>query len=64
MGAVSRAGAAAASALGASALSSGFIVGKRITSRMESLFVSIMTQRSMPMPRPPVGGMPYIRALM
>ena len=31
---------------------------------MESLFVSIMTHRSMPMPRPPVGGRPYSRAVM
>ena len=42
--------------------SSGFIVGKRITSRMESVPQSIMAQRSIPKPRPPVGGMPYSSA--
>ena len=45
------------------AVSRGFMVGKRMTSRMESLPVSSMTQRSMPMPKPPVGGIPYSRAL-
>ena len=44
--------------------SRGFIVGKSMTSRMESQPVRSMTQRSMPMPRPPVGGMPYSRAFM
>ena len=44
--------------------SNGFIVGKRMTSRMVSELVSSMTQRSMPMPRPPVGGRPYSRALI
>ncbi len=44
--------------------SSGFIVGKRMTSRMVSELVSSMTQRSMPIPRPPVGGRPYSRALI
>ena len=38
------------------------MVGNRITSRMESVPQSIMAQRSMPKPRPPVGGMPYSRA--
>ena len=32
--------------------------GKRITSRIVSLPESSMTRRSMPRPRPPVGGMP------
>ena len=31
-----------------------------MTSRMVSLPVSIMTQRSMPIPIPPVGGMPML----
>ena len=44
--------------------SRGFMVGKRMTSRMVSELVSSMTQRSMPMPRPPVGGRPYSRALI
>ena len=43
--------------------SMGFIVGKRRTSRMESELVSSMTRRSTPKPRPPVGGMPYSRAV-
>ena len=42
---------------------SGFMVGKKSTSRIEALSVRSMTSRSMPMPRPPVGGMPYSRAL-
>ena len=33
--------------------------GKRITSRIEWLSVSSMVSRSMPMPKPPLGGMPY-----
>ena len=41
----------------------GFMVGNRITSRMESLPVRSMTHRSMPMPRPPVGGRPYSKAV-
>ena len=45
-------------------MSRGFIVGNRITSLIESQPVSSMAQRSMPMPRPPVGGMPYSRAFM
>jgi len=32
--------------------------GKRMTSRMERESVSNMVRRSMPMPSPPVGGMP------
>ena len=43
--------------------SRGFMVGKRSTSRMEALSVSSMTRRSMPKPRPPVGGMPYSKAV-
>ena len=37
----------------------GFMVGKKITSRMEAAFVSSIIKRSMPMPMPPVGGIPY-----
>ena len=33
--------------------------GKSSTSRMDAESVSSMTSRSMPMPRPPAGGMPY-----
>src|SRR5499427_7034912 len=36
--------------------------GKRITSRMEAESVKSMVRRSMPMPSPAVGGMPYSRA--
>jgi hypothetical protein len=36
--------------------------GNRITSRIEGLSVNSMVMRSMPNPRPPVGGMPYSRA--
>ena len=38
--------------------------GNRITSRMLGLSVSSMISRSMPMPQPPVGGMPYSSARM
>src|SRR5260370_39994267 len=38
-------------------------VGKARTPRIEGLSVSSMTSRSMPMPRPPVGGRPYSRAV-
>ena len=38
--------------------------GKRITSRMLGESVSSITRRSMPMPQPPVGGMPYSSARM
>ena len=44
-------------------VSSGFMVGNRRTSRMEVLLVSSMMKRSMPMPQPPVGGMPYSMAV-
>ena len=37
-------------------------VGKRMTSRMCVWSVRSMTSRSTPMPRPPVGGIPYSRA--
>ena len=39
-------------------LYTGFIKGNKITSRMLSAPVSIMTSRSMPSPMPPAGGMP------
>ncbi len=38
---------------------SGRIVGNRITSRMFGVSVRYMNSRSIPMPTPPVGGMPY-----
>ena len=38
--------------------------GNRITSRMLGLSVSSMISRSMPMPQPPAGGMPYSSARM
>ncbi len=41
---------------------SGFISGNSSTSRMEAELVKSMTSRSMPMPSPAVGGMPYSRA--
>ena len=41
-----------------------FKVGKKIISRIESCPVSSMTKRSMPMPIPPVGGMPDSKASM
>ena len=44
-------------------VSSGFMVGNRMTSRMVSAPVSSMTQRSMPIPMPPVGGIPYSMAV-
>jgi hypothetical protein len=43
--------------------SKGFIVGKSSTSRIDGESVSSMTSLSMPMPRPPVGGMPYSSAV-
>ena len=43
--------------------SSGFMVGKSSTSRMEALSVSSITSRSTPKPSPPVGGIPYSRAV-
>src|SRR5581483_378812 len=36
--------------------------GNRITSRIDAWFVKSMTRRSMPMPSPAVGGMPYSSA--
>ena len=39
-----------------------FIVGKSNTSRMVVVSVRSMTRRSIPIPRPPVGGIPYSRA--
>ena len=39
-------------------VNSGRRVGKRMTSRMESTLARSITSRSMPMPRPPVQGMP------
>jgi hypothetical protein len=44
------------------ALASGFICGKKRTSWMELWLVISMARRSMPMPMPEVGGMPYSRA--
>ena len=41
---------------------SALIVGNRITSRIDGWFVSSIQRRSMPMPSPPVGGMPYSSA--
>ena len=41
----------------------GFMVGKSSTSRMVAESVISITMRSRPKPRPPVGGMPYSRAL-
>ena len=41
---------------------SGRSVGNRMTSRIDVVSVSSITRRSMPMPRPAVGGMPYSRA--
>ena len=41
---------------------SGRSVGNRMTSLIVSTPASSITSRSMPMPRPPVGGMPYSRA--
>ena len=38
-----------------------FIVGKIITSRIEALSVNSITSLSIPIPSPPVGGMPYSR---
>ena len=41
---------------------SGRSVGNRMTSRIDVVSVSSITRRSMPMPRPAVGGRPYSRA--
>ena len=43
---------------------SGRMYGNSSTSRIELRPVSSITRRSMPMPRPPVGAMPYSRARM
>ena len=40
----------------------GRIVGNKSTSRIDAASVKSMTNRSIPIPRPPVGGMPYSRA--
>jgi hypothetical protein len=45
-----------------SALASGRIIGKSITSRMVRWFVRSITRRSTPRPMPPAGGMPTFRA--
>lgn len=42
-----------------STIFSGRMVGNSRTSRIDGASVSSMTKRSIPMPRPPVGGMPY-----
>ena len=41
---------------------SGFIVGNKITSRIVSLPVKSITKRSIPIPIPPAGGIPYSKA--
>lgn len=46
----------------ASAPGSGFVAGKRRTSRIEFWSVRNMTKRSIPKPNPPVGGRPCSRA--
>ena len=43
-------------------ITSGRSVGKRMTSLIESTPASSIATRSIPMPSPPVGGMPYSRA--
>ena len=45
-----------------SAGASGRRVGNRITSRIESTPASSIARRSTPIPRPPVGGIPYSSA--
>ena len=40
------------------------MVGNNNTSLIEKLSVRNITRRSTPMPMPPVGGMPYSRAVM
>ncbi len=42
---------------------SGFMVGKRSTSLIEGESVRSITSLSTPKPRPPVGGIPYSRAV-
>ena len=41
---------------------SGRLKGKSSTSRIDGLLVKNMTKRSIPIPRPPVGGKPYSKA--
>ena len=41
-----------------------FIVGKSNTSRIVVVSVRSMQRRSIPIPKPPVGGIPYSRASM
>ena len=53
-----------AGALRGGGQSSRLSAGNSTTSRMLALSVSSITSRSMPMPQPPVGGMPYSRARM
>ncbi len=43
---------------------SSFMWGNSSTSRMDGASVSSMTKRSIPMPTPPAGGMPYSNARM
>ncbi len=43
---------------------SSFMWGNSSTSRIDGASVSSMTKRSMPMPTPPAGGMPYSSARM
>jgi len=43
---------------------SGRMCGKRITSRIDGLFVKSITSRSTPMPQPAVGGRPCSSARM
>jgi hypothetical protein len=45
-----------------SVLSSGLIVGNNKTSRIDSASVNSITRRSIPIPNPPVGGIPYSKA--
>ncbi|BED92550.1 MAG: hypothetical protein RsTaC01_0307 [Candidatus Paraimprobicoccus trichonymphae] len=42
----------------------GFIVGKIITSLIEALLVKNITSLSIPIPSPPVGGIPYSIAVI
>jgi len=43
-------------------LTTGLISGKRITSRIDGESVRIIVRRSIPIPSPAVGGIPYSRA--
>ena len=40
------------------------MVGNKRTSRIEGASVKSITKRSIPIPKPPVGGIPYSKALM